>query len=366
MTHPEQREFEAYQAYLAEVRRIWATDLFADLKARAASDPPPRDAAEVAARVDGTPEAQLFGWFERHLQSLKYSGRLGILTWLRARATEHADRIDPALPQGMCQLDPALEMPAYYRAVDVHQQPGGVWSEAVSGLAYQLGASTTTGRQQPTRGGRAEDLHMRFARLLRARAGQEVRRIADLGCGFGKSTLPLARLFPEAEVVGVDLSAPCLRLAGHDALAEGLPGLRFVQADAAATGLPDAAFDIVTSTMMLHEMPPAQIRAVFAEARRLLRPGGHFVNLDFLPPEDPFLAWVHAGHGQRNNEPWMRTLGEMDVRAALSEAGLTAAETDGFEEADGARARIGRQWRLPWTVIAARKPDLPAPQPIAG
>ena len=49
----------------------------------------------------------------------------------------------------------------------------------------------------------------------------------DLGCGFGKSTLPLALARPEAEVVGVDLSAPCLRLAAQLSGDLGLGSTRF-------------------------------------------------------------------------------------------------------------------------------------------
>src|SRR3546814_4513306 len=48
------------------------------------------------------------------------------------------------------------------------------------------------------------------------------RRIVDLGCGFGKSTWPLKRRFPDAEVIGLDLSAPCLRLALDRANTAGL------------------------------------------------------------------------------------------------------------------------------------------------
>jgi len=50
-----------------------------------------------------------------------------------------------------------------------------------------------------------------FADYIVGRFGPK--RIVALGCGFGKSVLPLKRAAPQAEVIGVDLSAPLLRLA---------------------------------------------------------------------------------------------------------------------------------------------------------
>ena len=47
-------------------------------------------------------------------------------------------------PPAMLELDPALEMPRYYTAVDIHQHPGGVWRDALAGFVYERGARTTT------------------------------------------------------------------------------------------------------------------------------------------------------------------------------------------------------------------------------
>src|SRR6185369_15749774 len=68
------------------------------------------------------------------------------------------------------------------------------------------------------------------------------RRIVDLGCGFGKSTWPLKRAFPAAEVIGVDLAAPCLRLALDKTNALGL-AVTYRQADCRVTGLDAGSAD---------------------------------------------------------------------------------------------------------------------------
>ena len=53
----------------------------------------------------------------------------------------------------------------------------------------------------------------------------------------------------------------------------GVRGVRFRQMDCSRTDYPAGSFDLVTSTMLLHELPPAVVEKTLAEAHRLLRPG---------------------------------------------------------------------------------------------
>ena len=62
--------------------------------------------------------------------------------------------------------------------------------------------------------------------------------------------------------------------------------VRFVQAYAQATGLPGGGADIVTCSQALHWMEP---EPTFAEAARLLRPGGVFAAYDYDWP--PIVDW---------------------------------------------------------------------------
>jgi ubiquinone/menaquinone biosynthesis C-methylase UbiE len=124
---------------------------------------------------------------------------------------------------------------------------------------------------------------------------------------------------------------------------------------AAATDYPDARFDLVTSTMLIHEMPPDEVEAVFDEAFRVLAPGGRMVHLDFLPADDAFRRFIHYGHGRRNNEPYMEPLSELDAAEMLRGKGFVDVEIQAFEEADGTLDPSYSNWRFPWTVIAARR-----------
>ena len=321
------RAFAAGQAFLLSTKTWWTRVLYPEVRAEFEKD---------------TVLYRYFCWLERHLQRFKYSGRYGLQPYL---AQDRA-RLEKSLEGAPAELNPGLKYPEYYTRIDIHQHPGGVWSDPIAGFVYERGARSTT----PLAGQRHRDLHERLtaAALERCPAPQ---RVLDMGCGFGKSTRPFSEALGPGKVEGIDLSAPCLRLAARDAAG----AARFRQVDASRTDYPDSSFDLVTSTMLLHEMPPAVVEKTLAESARLLKKGGRMVHLDFLPAEDEFSRLIHFGHGRRNNEPFMEPLAGMDLAALLERLGFRNVEIRPFEEADGALAPGYQYWRFPWTLISAER-----------
>jgi ubiquinone/menaquinone biosynthesis C-methylase UbiE len=353
------RAFDAYQEFVLGCKLVWTRELFPALRARYddelthrqhAGEPAPIDASGVAAVLADDPLNQYFGWFERHLQRMKYSGRHGLAPHFAAQRAQLATDLQAGGDSGLLTLDPDFVQPDYYVAVDIHQHPGGVWGDEVAGYVYERGARTTTPLLRED-----ADLHHRFTREVLSRAAG-ARRLVDLGCGFGKSSRPFYNQHRDLEVTGVELSAPCLKLAARTATEDQARNVRFRQADAAATGLDAAGYDVVTSTMLLHEMPPSHIEQTLQEAYRLLAPGGLSIHLDFRTDADPFRRFIHHGHSARNNEPFMPPLNEMDLEGAHRRAGFEAIETLPFEEMDGTLAPGFTAWRFPWTMFIARKP----------
>ncbi len=109
--------------------------------------------------------------------------------------------------------------------------------------------------------------------LLQLARVQRAALVVDLGAGTGLSTRAWGG-FAE-RVVGVEPN-PAMR-----AVAEGLTeaaNVEFVGAFAQDTDLPAGAADIVTCSQSLHWMEP---EPTFAEAARLLRPGGVFAAYDY-------------------------------------------------------------------------------------
>lgn len=109
--------------------------------------------------------------------------------------------------------------------------------------------------------------------LLNLQAGKKV---LDVACGSGMLARRMASL--GAEVTGVDFSGELLKRAQARGQSGGVP-IRYLQVDAtdeeALAAMGEGAFDAVTCTMALMDMP--EIGPLYRAVRRLLKPGGRFV-----------------------------------------------------------------------------------------
>jgi SAM-dependent methyltransferase len=110
-------------------------------------------------------------------------------------------------------------------------------------------------------------------------------RILDLACGPAAIAQRVLPRFPTATYIGVDVDPVLLHLARGAAAPFGAR-CTIMERDLVTpgwdSGFEDAAFDAVVSSTALHWLDPVELRAVIAVARRLLRPGGVFVNADNL------------------------------------------------------------------------------------
>lgn len=114
------------------------------------------------------------------------------------------------------------------------------------------------------------------------------RRVLDLGCGLGHGLAELHRLWPQAELRGVEWSPPLAWLAALRARAGGWPA-RVQRGDMWA--LPWAGHDLV----YLFQRPESMTGA-WAKARRELAPGAWLVSLEFVVPGvEPWTSLQGAG-----------------------------------------------------------------------
>lgn len=148
------------------------------------------------------------------------------------------------------------------------------------------------------------------------------RRILDLGCGTGSTTLLLKQKFPDSEVIGLDFSPYMLVMADYKAQQAGLD-IKFVHANAEQTGLPDAYFDLVTASLLLHETPPVVSRTILQEAARLLKPGGEVLILDGNQKTLRQTDWLT----QIFEEPYIQAYATGNVDAWMGAAGFGAVHT---------------------------------------
>ena len=125
------------------------------------------------------------------------------------------------------------------------------------------------------------DIYWRRWALGRVR--QQPQRILDLATGTGDFALSSRRLQAE-RIIGVDVALNMLRQ-GVDKLGkrEANTAVRLLGGDAEQLPFADACFDLVTVAFGVRNF--GSISAGLQEARRVLRPGGELLVLDFAEPE---------------------------------------------------------------------------------
>lgn len=176
----------------------------------------------------------------------------------------------------------------------------------------------------------APELH---ARLQRAA------RIADVGCGFGWSTIGLARTYPAASAHGIDLDEASIRQARAIAAREGLAErVTFTTADAGRVADEAGAYDAVFAFECIHDMGDPV--AALATMRTLVRDDGVVVVMDerteehFRAPAGPLERMLYGFSlvcclpDGRSHEPSVAT-GTVMRPETLDDY----AEAAGFEEA---------------------------------
>lgn len=113
----------------------------------------------------------------------------------------------------------------------------------------------------------------------------------DLACGTGDIAFELASR--GARVVAADITPRMLDLATRKPEAAS-GGARFLAGDMMALPFRDECFDVVTTGYGIRNVPA--IEPAIAEVRRVLRPGGVFLSLDFNRPENAAMRAVYLGY----------------------------------------------------------------------
>jgi SAM-dependent methyltransferase len=288
---------------------------------------PPTNLQEVRTVMNADPYYRAFSLLNRATQELLWD-TVGESVERQLPALIEAARGVPAAG-GSLALDPHFELPDYATKVDIHVMPGSFHKElgpddVYAGAVYDRGvyiyAYGGLGDHNSALGqGTVDFVRQRFPHL-------EPRRILELGCGAGMSTLPLKQAFPGAEVHAVDIAAPMLRYAHARSEALGVP-IHYSQQNAGYTNFADGSFDLIVSNLLLHEIPQKLSRRILVECHRLLTPGGVTVHNDMVGwPTDPFQEFMAEWNGHHNNEPFERGSGTLDWRGACAEAGFDAAD----------------------------------------
>lgn len=154
--------------------------------------------------------------------------------------------------------------------------------------------------------------------LARTMKGESV---LDVGCGTGTLAVATKQRVGTAGVVfGVDASQEMLARAEKKARNAGAE-VFFKNATAEALPFPNAQFDVVLNTVMLHHLPQKTRTQCISEIRRVLKPDGRVLIIDFegfSEQKRTLLSHFHRPHGHVRVQ---------DIIALLTEAGLTTIES---------------------------------------
>ena len=147
-------------------------------------------------------------------------------------------------------------------------------------------------------------------------------RFLDAGCGSGWVARRVAARYPQAEIVGVDLSQDYVTFARQRAATEGLTNVTFEQGDLQDLRFGSASFDVVWSQFVLYFLPDP--KGAMQGFRRITKPGGKVIAaLHQLPalnsPTDaavlePMAAFVRLVVARLRPEAMPRLFGEVGLK----------------------------------------------------
>ncbi len=326
----------------------------------------PSDRREIRRAIIDEKYFHAFGSLTRVSQELQWDTVLDSIERQVPELTAKAKIDTPKL--GSLKLNPELKLPRYVTGVDIHCMPGGYTHESdaediTAGALYDRGVFVyAMGMMGPHN----EDIGQSTCNYLHKRFPDfKPKRILDLGCTVGHSTLPYVDAFPDAEVFAVDVGAGLLRYAHARAEHMG-KRVHFSQQNAEQMDFPDGHFDLIVSHILFHETSSKALPRILVETRRLLAPGGMAVHAD-LPSFGDL-----EGYGQfildcetyYNNEPFWGAMLEKDQAAECVKVGFRPedvfvefAQVALFEE-EGRAFRPG-EFGPPgtgWQVLVAQVP----------
>ena len=241
--------------------------------------------------------------------------------FLRSRGGSEA--LSPQWEADLAQItNPDLDYPKYYlTSFHAYDRGNMSWDAAmeVEVAAYSVHAKIfaetgTTGDAQ---------LRKSYHDLVTQALPTAPQSILDIGCSVGMSTFAMQAVYPQAQLTGLDLSPYFLSIANYRAEQQNHTQINWVHAAGESTGLPAHSYDLVSLFLICHELPQTATRQIFAEAKRLLKPGGHIAIMDMNPESEiyaqmaPYILTL-----LKSTEPYLDRYFTLDIAQALVDAGF--------------------------------------------
>ena len=320
--------------FVSGIRSLILNDLAGDLRRaydnraepayRRAQGRAPASSREAHQALRGDPAFNIYSAMRVQAQKMVWASVADGVEREGERLAAEAARVGNA--PGTLTLDPALAVPRNVSAIDVHLMPGsytrgGDGLEA--GAVYDRGLAVFS---MGLMGANLDDIGLSMAKYIALRhPGFAPSRILDIGCTIGHNTLPWKQAYPAAEVIAIDAAPGGLAYGSARARMQG-QDVQFRQMCADKLDFPDASFDLVWSSMFLHELSKQTRAAVFSEAYRVLRPGGLMLHME-LPPNgemSAFDGFYLDWDSYYNQEPFYKGYRDESPSELCARAGFAA------------------------------------------
>lgn len=261
------------------------------------------------------------------MEMRQQNGRAVVLRQAKELAEKTAKYLENA---HNLSLNKDFVQPPYLKYVDNHLMPGSyhtaLFEGDVSNAAnYDSGLFVTSGGMlgSLTDGGGRAIAHWVKTHYPDFRP----KRILDMGTGLGHNALPIAEMYPDAEVIAIDASEPFLRYGAARAIALNVKNIKFVQMNAEdLSAFPDAHFDWIQTTMFLHETGGKAIHRIFKEINRTLANNGlnlHIEQPQYTPDMSYYEQFMRDWDAFYNAEPYWGHLHDLQPSDLMAEAGVT-------------------------------------------
>lgn len=286
------------------------------------------DRHEVANAMSKDPLYQIWGALRRSTMEMRQqNGRAAVLR--QAKQLAEKARLNLRNANNLI-LKENFAVPPYLTHVDNHLMPGSYHTEYFKGdvanaANYDSGLFVTSGGMLGSLtdgGGKA------IAKWVKETYPDfNPKKILDIGCGLGHNTLPIAEMYPNAEVIAIDAGAPFLRYGAARANALGIKNVKFLQADAAdMKELASEEFDWVQTTMFLHETGGKSIHKIFKEINRVLKKDGlnlHIEQPQYTPEMSYYEQFMRDWDAYYNAEPYWGHMHDLQPIDLMEEAGVS-------------------------------------------
>jgi SAM-dependent methyltransferase len=229
-------------------------------------------------------------------------------------------------------VNPDLDGPAYCDDVEWHLMPGGWDGFDLSMLMFRSGVVPHIF----SKGGYAavdvgvDIFAQRMTVLDQLPATREYKRIYECGSGGTPTLAMLRKKFPDAELVGADLSG-AMQEAGHKMDKQMGINVHLKQEDCRATSEPDNHYDAVVAYAVFHETPDDVCRDIMAEMHRILAPGGYMLISDPGPFRalTPYQAVLYDWETENREEPYFGASIRRNLPQIMRDVGFATASEYG-------------------------------------